>query len=83
MVHQNKILQHKQLGLYLKKLRTANGMRQVDMAAALKQPQSFISKIESGERLLTVFEVERIVNQLGLDLVEFSKQYQKYRDEIK
>jgi ribosome-binding protein aMBF1 (putative translation factor) len=41
----------------LRGLREAAGLRQVDLAARLKRPQSFVSKYESGEKTLDFLEV--------------------------
>lgn len=46
----------------LTKLRDARleaGMTQADAAKALRKPQSFVSKCESGERRVDVVELER------------------------
>lgn len=53
----------------LKRLRVEAGIRQIDLAAQLGVPQSFISKYESGERRLDVVETARIAEALGTDLL--------------
>ena len=40
------------------KARQGFGLTQVDVAEKLKKPQSFVSKIERGERRLDVVELE-------------------------
>lgn len=42
----------------LKEARKKAGLTQVEVAAALKQPQSFVSKCESGERRIDALELE-------------------------
>ncbi len=47
---------------FLKRLRAARvdaGLTQIDVARALRKPQSFVSKCESGERRVDVIELER------------------------
>ena len=41
------------------------GLTQTQVALALKKPQSFVSKYESGERLLDVAEYVEIARVLG------------------
>lgn len=43
-------------------------LRQADLALRLGMPQSFVSKYESGERLLTFVEVLVILEVLSLDI---------------
>ena len=40
------------------KARQDSGLKQVDVAEKLKKPQSFVSKVERGERRLDVVELE-------------------------
>jgi transcriptional regulator with XRE-family HTH domain len=42
------------------------GLTQVQVAAALKRPQSFVSKYESGERNLDVIEFLAVCRALGV-----------------
>lgn len=54
----------------LKDARTSAGMRQVDVASKLKVPQSYIAKIEQGERKVTFIEVLDLCRVLGIDAKE-------------
>ena len=51
----------------LKKARLSSSLRQIDLAKLLKKPQSYVSKIESGERYLDVIEFTQYCEGLGLD----------------
>lgn len=54
------------LRAFLREARKSSGMRQADLAAQLRVPQSFVSKYESGERLLTFLETLAILGELGV-----------------
>ena len=43
------------------------GLRQVDLAARLGKPQSFVSKLERGERRIDVVELIVVVRAIGVD----------------
>lgn len=49
------------------------GLRQVDLAARLGKPQSFVSKIERGERRLDVIELVVVLRAIGADEMSFLK----------
>jgi transcriptional regulator with XRE-family HTH domain len=51
----------------LKKARLGSDILQKDLAKILKKPQSYISKVESGERSLDVIEFVEYCNGLGLE----------------
>jgi len=51
----------------LKKARLEGGILQKELAKTLRKPQSYISKIESGERNLDVIEFIQYCEGLGLD----------------
>lgn len=55
---------------YLRKLRLQAGLRQSDVATALGRPQSYVSKYESGEKTLDVFELVDICRVLNVPTVE-------------
>jgi len=51
--------------------RKAAGMTQLELAAKLSRPQSFVSKFERGERRLDVIEFLDIARALGFDPAHF------------
>lgn len=55
------------LRFQLKQARIANGLRQSDVAEALNKPQSYVAKIESGERRLEFVEALNYCDALGID----------------
>ena len=55
----------------LRQARLDAGLTQVELATLIGQPQSFISKYESGERRLDLIELRAICQAVGLSLEEF------------
>lgn len=51
----------------LRDARIAQGMTQESLARMLEKPQSFVAKVESGERRLDVVEFVRIALLLSVD----------------
>jgi transcriptional regulator with XRE-family HTH domain len=49
--------------------RVAAGLKQADVALRLGKPQSYVSKVESGERRLDVVEFVDLARAVGLDPV--------------
>ena len=47
------------------------GLRQVDLAGRLGKPQSFVSKMERGERRLDVVELIVVARAIGVDEIGF------------
>ena len=56
------------------------GLRQEDLAEKLGAHQSFVSKVESGERLLTFVETINICEALNLDPGTLLEKYLQHRD---
>lgn len=57
----------------LKKARLESDILQKDLAKNLKKPQSYVSKVESGERSLDIIEFVEYCNGLGLEPSKFLK----------
>jgi transcriptional regulator with XRE-family HTH domain len=72
MSKRNSLTEQARLQDLLKSLRTEAGLRQVDLAKRLGQPQSFVSKVESGERRLDILELRQVCKILGISLQQFA-----------
>ena len=64
-------LRHNALIAFLTAKRHAAGMSQSDLADALGEYQSFVARMESGQRRVDVIEYENLANILGFDPHEF------------
>ena len=61
----------------LKTMREKAGLRQGQIADYLGVTQTFISKVENGERNLTVDQLESVVNLYGYSLDDFTDMEQE------
>jgi predicted transcriptional regulator len=61
----------------LKEVRMESGLRQSDLAERLGQPQSFVSKYESGERRLDILELRQVCQAVGVPLQEFVRRLEE------
>jgi transcriptional regulator with XRE-family HTH domain len=61
----------------LRQIRRDAGLRQADLAARLGKPQPFVSRFESGEKLLDLPELRQVCHALGLTLTELVRRYEE------
>jgi transcriptional regulator with XRE-family HTH domain len=71
--------EQKRLLALLRHIRLDAGMRQVDLAEKLGQPQSYVSKYESGERRLDLLELRQICEAAGMSLTKFVRIFEGRR----
>ena len=62
----------------LKRLRESSGLTQMELSSLLKQPQSFVSKVESGQRKLDLRQFVIYVRTLDADPREVMKQFLEF-----
>lgn len=55
-------------GRCLSQLRKESGLTQVELAVGLGTPQSYVSKVETGERSLRVYELFGYAEAMGFDV---------------
>jgi transcriptional regulator with XRE-family HTH domain len=67
----------------LYQVRVGSNLRQVDIAEQLGVPQSFISKIESGERRIDIVELKELCDVYGVSISEFIKKFEEKINESK
>jgi transcriptional regulator with XRE-family HTH domain len=59
----------------LTEARVAKGLTQEQLARRLNKPQSYVWKLENGERVLAYAEAPAYAQALGLNFSEFSERY--------
>lgn len=66
---------HQELIGFIASTRRAAGVTQVELAARLGRPQSFVSKVERGERRLDVIEFCDVAEALGYDPAKLLRKF--------
>ena len=64
------------LSTLLREIRASKSLTQAEVAERLNQPQSFVSKYESGERRLEFTEVSDVCKALGVSFSEFAADFE-------
>ena len=77
MAAKHRTRQHRALQRVLLTMRDEKGLTQVDLAARLGKPQSYVSKFESGERKLELPELDAICTALGTGLESLVRRYRR------
>jgi transcriptional regulator with XRE-family HTH domain len=78
MAHGRHAINQEHLRKLLRQVRKQRGLTQTALAAILRKPQSFVSKYESGERLLSFVETIDVCRALNLDPKTLLKEYLPY-----
>ena len=65
----------------LRAVREEAGLTQVELAAKLGQTQSFVSKIERGDRRLDIVQLRTVCQVFGLSLQAFVKRWEAELDQ--
>ena len=73
----------RRLQAILRQARQDAGLKQSELADKINEPQSFVSKYESGERRLDLLELHQICEVLGVPLVELIRRFEDSIDEAK
>lgn len=66
---------HQEFIAFIASTRKAAGVTQVELAARLGKPQSFVSKVERGERRIDVIEFCQIAEALGCDPAKLLQEF--------
>lgn len=80
MKHNRYAANEEHLRRLLRQKREENGLTQAELAAILQKPQSFVSKYESGERLLSFIEIIELCRALNIDPTALVKEYLSHHD---
>jgi transcriptional regulator with XRE-family HTH domain len=60
----------------VREARESAGFTQATLATQLGRPQSWVSKVETGERRLDVAELRHVCDVLGIDLIEVIREWE-------
>lgn len=61
----------------VREARTKTGLSQAELAKKLGRPQSWVSKVETGERRLDLEELRQVCEALGIDMVKLVRTWLK------
>lgn len=61
------------LGKRIKELRTSMGLSQEKFALSINMDRTYFASVESGKRNISITNIEKIANSLGITLEELFK----------
>lgn len=68
--------EEERLQVLLRQIRVEAGFTQMELAKMIGQPQSFVSKYESGERRVDLIELRQVCQAAGISLAEFVRRFE-------
>lgn len=68
----------KRIAERLKEIRLDAGLRQADLAEKLGEPQSYISRYESGEQRLDLIELSAVCRALNFPLAKLIAEFERH-----
>lgn len=68
-------MKKRHLAIQLRQVRLEANLTQALVAKRLRQPQSYVSKYESGEQRLDLIELEAVCDAIGISLLDFVRRY--------
>jgi transcriptional regulator with XRE-family HTH domain len=71
--------ERERLAELLRQMRAEADLRQIDLAAKLGEPQSYVSRYESGEQRLDLIELNAICKAVGVTLTELVRRFEEAR----
>ncbi|MFA6554080.1 MAG: helix-turn-helix transcriptional regulator [Candidatus Paceibacterota bacterium] len=72
----DKTIRTKEYAIFIERMKKARldaGLRQIDVAKKMRRPQSYISRVESGEYRLDIMEVKKFAQLYNKDINYFIK----------
>lgn len=67
--------EYRELVEILRSQREAEGLTQAELANTLGKPQSYVSKIERGKRLIDPVELRQLCDALGINVVDVVRRW--------
>lgn len=69
------LIKKQRLAALLRSIRLEAGLTQVQVSVAIGEPQSYVSKYESGEQRLDLIEIEEVCEAVGINLRTLVERY--------
>jgi len=67
----------RELKILLRNIRKSKKITQTELANLINEPQPFISKYETGDRILDCIEVYQILKAMNVPMIGFIKEFER------